>query len=126
MGQDIVKPPPDPMVAFERKYALDSLPAFLRISSTYVHQTKDKSIINEQWLTALTAILTVLHEQSQSTFDEQARMRDSAYSFQRPSGLSIHSVYNGLDQPANGKWNHGLPINSVKNLASVRQYSLVN
>ncbi|KAK5347554.1 hypothetical protein LTS03_009965 [Exophiala xenobiotica] len=101
MGQDIVRPPVDPDVAFEGKYALDSLGAFLRISNTYVQQTNDKSIIDRQWLTSLTAILTVLHEQSQSTFDEGGTLREPSYSFQRPSTMSMKSVYNGPDQPPN-------------------------
>ncbi|KAK5192752.1 hypothetical protein LTR92_007046 [Exophiala xenobiotica] len=102
MGQDIVKPPVDPDVAFEGKYALDGLAAFLRISNTYVQQTNDNSIIDRQWLTALTAILTVLYEQSQSTFDERGNLREPCYSFQRPSTASMKSVYNGPDQPPNG------------------------
>ncbi|KIV82252.1 hypothetical protein PV11_04375 [Exophiala sideris] len=101
MGQDIVRPPVDPGVAFEGKYALDSLAAFLRTSTTYVQQTNDKSVINRQWLTALTAILTILHEQSQSTFDERGNLREPVYSFQRPSTVSMGSVYNGPDQPPN-------------------------
>ncbi|KAL2444466.1 Meiotically up-regulated protein 157 [Exophiala dermatitidis] len=102
LSQDIVYPPTDPAITFEAKYALDSLAAFLRISNTYVQETNDRSVLNEQWLTALTALLTVLHEQSQSTFDDQYQLREPpAYSFQRPSALCLKSVYNGPDQPPN-------------------------
>ncbi len=113
MHQDIVRPPIDPDVVFEGKYALDSLAAFLRISNTYVQQTGEKSIINRQWLAALTAILTVLHEQSQSTFDERGNLREPAYSFQRPSTVSMKSVYNGPDQPPNGE-----DLDNVQNYGS--------
>ncbi|KIW46781.1 uncharacterized protein PV06_02418 [Exophiala oligosperma] len=101
MGADIVNPPLDPDLSFEGKWSLDSIASFLRISNTYVHETADTSIIDESWIAALTAILQVLREQSQSTFDEQGNLDTQAYSFQRPASTSMTSVYNGPDQPPN-------------------------
>ncbi|KIW18458.1 hypothetical protein PV08_02746 [Exophiala spinifera] len=101
MGADIVKPPLDPDLSFEGKWSLDSVASFLRISNTYVQETADTSILDDSWMAALTAILQVLHEQSQSTFDEHGKLNAQAYSFQRPASTSMTSVYNGPDQPPN-------------------------
>jgi len=103
MAADVVKPAVDPNVTFEGKYALDSLAAFLRITNVYVRQTRDKTVLHEQWYAALRALLRVLQEQSQSTFDDEGNLRDAAYSFKRPAGASSDCVYNGPDQPPNSK-----------------------
>lgn len=103
MGADVVNPPLDPDLSFEGKWSLDSIASFLRISNTYVHETADTSIIDDSWIAALTAILQVLREQSQPTFDEQGTLNAQAYSFQRPASTSMTSVYNGPDQPPNRK-----------------------
>jgi len=103
MSDDRVQPAVDPTVTFEGKYALDSLTAFLRITNTYVRQTKDTSVLHEQWYVALKALLQVLNEQSQSTFDEAGNLDVHTYSFERPTTISSNSVYNGSDHPPNSK-----------------------
>lgn len=103
MSDDVVHPPIDPTLSFEGKYALDSLSCFLKTTNIYVQQTNDTSILNRQWYRALNALLEVLDEQSQSTFDESGRVQEPAYSFERPTTISSDSVYNGPDQPPNSE-----------------------
>ncbi|KAJ6528134.1 Six-hairpin glycosidase-like protein [Mycena capillaripes] len=64
-----VDPPVDNRTVFECKYELDSLCGFLKLSRNYYNQTKDASIFNEQWYTAINQIFRVVNEQSQSNFD---------------------------------------------------------
>lgn len=103
MSDDVVHPPIDPTLSFEGKYALDSLTAFLCMTNIYVQQTNDTSFLHSQWYRALKAVLKVLDEQSQSTFDESGRLPKPAYSFERPTTISSESVYNGPDQPPNSE-----------------------
>lgn len=104
MSKDVVRPPVDPKVTFEGKYALDSLASFLRLSRLFVEKIGDTTLFNdEEWLRALRAVLKVLQEQSDPTFDVQGGFVQPVYSFQRPSALSMDSLYNGPEVPANGK-----------------------
>lgn len=104
MSKDVVRPPIDPKITFEGKYGLDSLASFLRLSRLFVERTGDTTLLNnEEWLGAMKAILKVLQEQSEPTFNEDGGFVQPVYSFQRPSALSMESVYNGSEVPANGK-----------------------
>ncbi|KAK7888086.1 hypothetical protein LTR67_008963 [Exophiala xenobiotica] len=110
MSKDVVRPPVDPKVTFEGKYGLDSLASFLRLSRLFVEKTGETTLFDhEEWLRALKAVLNVLQEQSDSTFDEQGGYVQPIYSFQRPSALSMNSVYNGSEVPPNG--GIGNPVN---------------
>ncbi|KAJ7816799.1 Six-hairpin glycosidase-like protein [Mycena leptocephala] len=64
-----VDPPVDNRTVFECKYELDSLCGFLKLSRNYYTQTKDTSIFNDRWYTAINQIFRVVNEQSQSNFD---------------------------------------------------------
>ncbi|KAF7344688.1 hypothetical protein MVEN_01629100 [Mycena venus] len=64
-----VDPPVNNRTVFECKYELDSLCGFLKLSRNYYNQTKDTSIFNDQWYTAIDQIFRVVNEQSQSNFD---------------------------------------------------------
>ncbi len=46
---------------FERKYELDSLAAFFRLSSGYFDQTKDMSPFDDKWIQAVDEALEVIH-----------------------------------------------------------------
>lgn len=101
MSKDVVKPEFDRTVTFEAKYALDSLAAYLRLSRVYFQHTNDGGFLTQDYLETFKQILKVLEEQSESTFDEDGNLRSPAYSFMRPSALSMESPYNGPESPAN-------------------------
>ena len=64
---------------FERKYELDSLAAFLKLSRTYYQSTGDKTpFLHPRWMNAITTVLGVLREMQASTIENQ-----DSYSFQR-------------------------------------------
>ncbi|ESU15193.1 hypothetical protein FGSG_08193 [Fusarium graminearum PH-1] len=65
-----VNPPVDNQTVFECKYELDSLAGFLKIARSYYNNTKDASFINDNFKSAMTQILRVIDEQSQSTWAE--------------------------------------------------------
>lgn len=55
---------------FERKYELDSLAAFYRLSYGYYSETKDLSAFDNTWLHAINESLAIIHTE-QSTLDKQ-------------------------------------------------------
>ncbi|KAH7887907.1 Six-hairpin glycosidase-like protein [Phlebopus sp. FC_14] len=65
----VVNPPVDNQTVFECKYELDSLCSFIKLSHSYYEATKDKSMMNDNWLSAVHQIFRVINEQSQPTFD---------------------------------------------------------
>ncbi|KAF5393651.1 hypothetical protein D9757_000199 [Collybiopsis confluens] len=66
----IVNPPVDNQTVFECKYEIDSLCGFLKLSTTYYNETKDASIMNDNWFSAIDQIFQVINNQSQGTWDE--------------------------------------------------------
>ncbi|KIK65463.1 glycoside hydrolase family 125 protein [Collybiopsis luxurians FD-317 M1] len=66
----IVNPPVDNQTVFECKYEIDSLCSFLKLSTTYYNETKDASILNDNWFSAIDQIFQVINNQSQGTWDE--------------------------------------------------------
>ncbi|KAF9535083.1 Six-hairpin glycosidase-like protein [Crepidotus variabilis] len=65
-----VNPPVDNKTVFECKYEIDSLCGFIKLSRSYYESTGDSSFINDNWRSAIDQIFRVIHEQSQSTFDD--------------------------------------------------------
>ena len=55
---------------FERKYELDSLAAFFRLSIGYYNETKDTTPFNNIWLQAINKALAVIHTE-QNTLDKE-------------------------------------------------------
>ncbi|KAE9410251.1 hypothetical protein BT96DRAFT_367797 [Gymnopus androsaceus JB14] len=66
----LVNPPVDNLTVFECKYEIDSLCSFLKLSTTYYNETKDASIMNDAWFTAIDQIFQVINNQSQGSWDE--------------------------------------------------------
>ncbi|KAH7110697.1 Six-hairpin glycosidase-like protein [Dactylonectria macrodidyma] len=64
----MVNPPVNNQTVFECKYELDSLAGYLKIVRSYYANTKDSSFINSNWKAAMSQILRVIKEQSQSTW----------------------------------------------------------
>ncbi|KAG9004221.1 hypothetical protein FRB94_002577 [Tulasnella sp. JGI-2019a] len=89
-----VNPPVSERVVFECKYELDSLAAFLKLSRTYYNATKDVSIVDGSWLSAISTILRVIDEQSQPTFDTDYNVI-SYYNWTGGSGSPSPMVPNG-------------------------------
>ncbi|KIJ70269.1 glycoside hydrolase family 125 protein [Hydnomerulius pinastri MD-312] len=65
----VVNPPVNNQTVFECKYELDSLCGFMKLSTSYYQATKDKSMMNNNWFSAIDQIFRVINEQSQPSFD---------------------------------------------------------
>ncbi|KAH7903691.1 Six-hairpin glycosidase-like protein [Hygrophoropsis aurantiaca] len=65
----IVNPPVDNETVYECKYEVDSLCGFIKLSVSYYEETKDASMMNSNWLSAIDQIFRVINEQSQASFD---------------------------------------------------------
>jgi meiotically up-regulated gene 157 (Mug157) protein len=68
---------------WERKYELDSLGAFLRLSSGYYEATGDVKPFTTDWLKAVRSIVAVMHAE-QSTLDKETK--DGLFQFRTQSG----------------------------------------
>ncbi|KAI1006025.1 Meiotically up-regulated 157 protein [Podosphaera aphanis] len=105
---DVVHPAYEPSFVFECKYELDSLAHFLSLANTFHNYTKSDEFITPRWLKALDTILTVLDQQSQSTFDpENGKVRGNVYTFRRKTEQGTETLpLSGLGNPLN--FNTGL------------------
>ncbi|PHH93291.1 hypothetical protein CDD83_7990 [Cordyceps sp. RAO-2017] len=90
----VVNPPVDNQTVFECKYELDSLAGFLKICRSYYANTKDSSFINDNWKEAITQILRVLDEQSQSSWTDDWQFI-SYYNWTGTAGSLAPPVPNG-------------------------------
>lgn len=79
---------------FERKYELDSLCAFLKLSSEYYAATQDIAPFDGKWLDAVRLVATTMREQQMGTGESS---EGDAYQFQRctscdPTDTLMHGV----------------------------------
>ncbi|KAE9371792.1 glycoside hydrolase family 125 protein [Stipitochalara longipes BDJ] len=108
-GQDdSVHPAYEPSFVFECKYELDSLAHFLALGNTFYNHTGSLDFLTPRWYKALDTVLTVLDQQSQSTFDRQTgRFERNAYTFSRQTTQGTETLpLSGVGNPLN--WGTGL------------------
>lgn len=93
---------------YERKYELDTLCAFLKLSRSYFNATGDKRPFTEAarggggntWLRAVHAVVAVMQDEQQSTLDAVAAEGGLKYVFQRKAENPGDSLQHGVGHPA--------------------------
>jgi meiotically up-regulated gene 157 (Mug157) protein len=90
----VVNPPVDNQTVFECKYELDSLAGFLKICRSYYDNTQDSSFMNDNWLAAMEAILTLIDNESQGSWTEDWQFI-SYYNWTGTAGSLQPPVKNG-------------------------------
>ncbi|KAJ2698117.1 hypothetical protein FB645_005736 [Coemansia sp. IMI 203386] len=84
----------DPDQVFEAKFEIDSLAAFLKLSTAYWRQTKAMEYVKmDQWKTAVVEILDLLVKLQQPTYDSDGRLTDAVFSFSRTSGSGTETSF---------------------------------
>lgn len=92
-SRDRVHPIYDPTDVFECKYELDSLASFLKLSWLYYERTKELNFVTPTWLKAITAVLRVIDEQSEPTFDPVfGEAKVPHYHFQRNTNIGTETL----------------------------------
>ncbi|KIN00191.1 glycoside hydrolase family 125 protein [Oidiodendron maius Zn] len=103
-GQDdTVHPIYEPSFVFECKYELDSLAAFLSLGNTFYNYSKSLDFLTPRWYLALDTLLTVLDQQSKSTFDPvTGRFEKNRYTFSRQTTQGTETLpLSGIGNPLN-------------------------
>ena len=87
---------------FERKYEVDSLAAFLKLSNAWFDEFGDSDLtpFTQTWLQAVRSVLGVFQDQQQSTAQEDASASGPVYMFQRTTGQPSDSLEYGRGAPA--------------------------
>lgn len=104
-SNDGVTPSYNNQSVFECKYELDSLAAFLEVSTNYYNATGDAEFFGKfKWVDAIQAILKVAEEMTTPTYGEDGRVLDSPYKFTRDTDRATETFANdGIGNPvANG------------------------
>ena len=100
-SDDVVVPAYNDNFVFECKYELDSLAAFLEVSSNYYNATQDVSFFQKyQWTDAVNAVLTVAEAMMTSTYADDGSVNQSPYTFTRQTNRASETLENsGLGNP---------------------------
>lgn len=104
-SQDDVYPPYDNSSVFECKYELDSIAAFLEISTNYYNATGDIAFFSRyHWADAVDAVLKVANEMlTSSTYSSNGSVMDSFYTFTRQTDRATETLANdGMGNPVKG------------------------
>ena len=95
-SDDTVFPVYDNTTVFECKYELDSLAAFLEVSSNYYRGTNDSDFFSKyQWVDAVQTILNVANAMMQPTYAMNDTVNMSPYTFTRLTTTSEDTLDNG-------------------------------
>lgn len=102
---DQVYPEPNWGQVFECKYEIDSLASFLTLSRQFYENAPDDekfSFINNDWIAAMSQLLTVLSRESVATFDEEGFVNRFYYVFQRDTNVASETLpLAGTGNPVN-------------------------
>ncbi|KAJ8116669.1 hypothetical protein OPT61_g1950 [Boeremia exigua] len=104
-SEDTVFPTYSNQSVFECKYELDSLGAFLQISTDYYKATGDYEFFGKfQWISAVEAVLKVAHDMMLPTYGPEGEVLQSPYTFERLTSRATETFANdGIGNPvANG------------------------
>ena len=94
-GGDIVFPGYSNDTVFECKYELDSLAAFLEVSSDYYSATKDASFFGKfQWVPAVQQVLDVANSMMTATYAPNGTVLASPYTWQRTTTSGTETLTN--------------------------------
>ena len=98
---DVVYPSYSNQSVFECKYELDSLAAFLEVSTNYYNATQDIAFFQKyQWVDAVNAIMTVADAMMISTYSANGSVNPSPYTFTRETNRASETLENnGLGNP---------------------------
>ncbi|POS84609.1 hypothetical protein EPUL_004278 [Erysiphe pulchra] len=101
--KDVVHPTYEPSFVFECKYELDSLAHFLLLSNSFHNHTGSTEFITPRWIKALKTVLTVIEEQSESTFDKKSGdFKKNVYTFKRQTDQGTETLsLSGVGNPLN-------------------------
>ena len=86
---------------FERKYELDSLCAFLKLSNEYYTVTKNLKLFQSaQWVQAVELVLKVMKDMQSSTAASFVQDGGPTYQFQRQAFAPTDTLLHGVGHPA--------------------------
>ncbi|KAF2148915.1 glycoside hydrolase family 125 protein [Myriangium duriaei CBS 260.36] len=92
-ARDDVHPAYEPAKVFECKYELDSLAAFLSLTSQFYNHSSSTAFLTSRWYLALKSLLATLDEQSRPTFDPETGAFDqNEYTFQRRTDTGTETL----------------------------------
>ena len=100
-SDDTVMPPYNNQSVFECKYELDSLAAFLEVSTNYYDATQDAAFFGKySWLAAIEAVLGVAEAMMTPTYAANGSVNVSPYTFTRLTTRASETLENdGLGNP---------------------------
>lgn len=101
---DTVMPSYQNSTVFECKYELDSLAAFLDISTNYYAGTQDLAFFSKyQWVDAIEAIMSVVQAMMTPTYSANGSVNTSPYTFTRLTDRASETLENdGVGNPVQG------------------------
>lgn len=102
-SDDTVRPNYTNTSVFECKYELDSLAAFLEVSTNYYNATQDATFFKSyQWVDAIESVMQVADEMMVPTYQPSGSVSELAYSFTRLTTRASETTENdGLGNPFN-------------------------
>ena len=103
-ANDVVIPPYQQSSVFECKFELDSLAAFLEISTNYYAGTQDSAFFSKyQWVQAIEAVMSVAEALMTPTYSANGSVNTSPYTFTRQTNRASETLENdGLGNPVQG------------------------